>query len=349
MALRCPACRSSLAEADGGYTCPGCAAQYPLRHGIVDLLGEPAGSVARELRGMAGENSVDVDTQGWDAMKFISVRHNATHSELLDSTRRAGIQYYQLSSASFFEGLARARLDSGMRVLEIGADQRLWTLRTIRDFCREAYALNIYFQVEPGEEPGDWPTRVLGDMNALPFTDGFFDLVISSATLHHSPDLPGALSEVARVLCPGGRAVVVNEPVEGFAKRFGRGTPVDRNALIHEQVITLRQWRAAIAGSGLRPHHFLPAWFATRLGAPDDLPAGTRFASLARRLRPLVRPGLAAELLTAAARIPGQAFLGLPLNAVLWKPAGASRPGDPGPAAEPGVSETRGSLPPEAG
>jgi ubiquinone/menaquinone biosynthesis C-methylase UbiE len=43
----------------------------------------------------------------------------------------------------------------------------------------------------------------------LPWEDGKFDLVVSIGCLHHTGDLPGAVSEVHRVLVPGGTAFVM--------------------------------------------------------------------------------------------------------------------------------------------
>jgi ubiquinone/menaquinone biosynthesis C-methylase UbiE len=48
----------------------------------------------------------------------------------------------------------------------------------------------------------------LGDADALPFADGAFDLVTCRFASHHFPDLPRALSEMARVVRSGGRVVV---------------------------------------------------------------------------------------------------------------------------------------------
>ena len=41
----------------------------------------------------------------------------------------------------------------------------------------------------------------------LPFADGAFDVVHSWDILHHVPDVPKAISEIRRVLKPGGRYV----------------------------------------------------------------------------------------------------------------------------------------------
>ena len=42
------------------------------------------------------------------------------------------------------------------------------------------------------------------DAQNLPFADASFDLVIASMMLYHVPDIPQALSEIRRVLTPGG-------------------------------------------------------------------------------------------------------------------------------------------------
>lgn len=47
-----------------------------------------------------------------------------------------------------------------------------------------------------------------GTTDELPFPDGQFDLVVSTLTLNHLPDLEPALGEAARVLKGGGRIVI---------------------------------------------------------------------------------------------------------------------------------------------
>jgi len=49
---------------------------------------------------------------------------------------------------------------------------------------------------------------VLGDAHQLPFDDGLFDLVTCRRAAHHFADIDTAMSEMARVLKPGGRLVI---------------------------------------------------------------------------------------------------------------------------------------------
>jgi len=53
-------------------------------------------------------------------------------------------------------------------------------------------------------KPGDRTAWVVGDMMALPVPDGVFDLVTTGYGLRNVPNLTGALSEIHRVLRPGG-------------------------------------------------------------------------------------------------------------------------------------------------
>jgi ubiquinone/menaquinone biosynthesis C-methylase UbiE len=54
---------------------------------------------------------------------------------------------------------------------------------------------------------GDRAETRQADATALPFPDGQFDIVLSCGMLHHIGDWRAALSEVARVLRPGGRLI----------------------------------------------------------------------------------------------------------------------------------------------
>jgi SAM-dependent methyltransferase len=57
------------------------------------------------------------------------------------------------------------------------------------------------------------PARVpllAGDVAALPFADGCFELVVSSSSFHYWEDKPAALAELRRVLVPGGRLVLTD-------------------------------------------------------------------------------------------------------------------------------------------
>lgn len=56
------------------------------------------------------------------------------------------------------------------------------------------------------------PRVVEADLAALPFIDGEFDLVVGNSFLHHLPNVPQGLSELARVLKPGGRLILFHEP-----------------------------------------------------------------------------------------------------------------------------------------
>jgi SAM-dependent methyltransferase len=49
----------------------------------------------------------------------------------------------------------------------------------------------------------------VADVQALPFADGSFDVAVAAWMLYHVPDLDRAVSELARVLRPGGRLVAL--------------------------------------------------------------------------------------------------------------------------------------------
>ncbi len=51
------------------------------------------------------------------------------------------------------------------------------------------------------------PAFVVGDMIALPFPDGVFDIVTTGYGLRNAPDTRQALAEIHRVLHPGGRVL----------------------------------------------------------------------------------------------------------------------------------------------
>src|SRR6185295_18854047 len=48
----------------------------------------------------------------------------------------------------------------------------------------------------------------VGDVRELPFRDGAFDAIYSMGTIEHFDETEHAVEEIARVLRPGGRAII---------------------------------------------------------------------------------------------------------------------------------------------
>jgi SAM-dependent methyltransferase len=92
------------------------------------------------------------------------------------------------------------------RVLEVGCGEGEFSERLVRELGVETIALDLSaYMVERARARGV-DARV-GDVQALEFADGEFDVVVANWMLYHVPDLGGGIAELARVLRPGGRLV----------------------------------------------------------------------------------------------------------------------------------------------
>jgi SAM-dependent methyltransferase len=90
-------------------------------------------------------------------------------------------------TGSFLLPLARRLVPAGATV--IGLDLSEWTLGQARS--------RVQVEGLPVE-------CMIGDVEALPFDDGQFDLVLANYMLYHVPNLDRAIAELRRVLRPGG-------------------------------------------------------------------------------------------------------------------------------------------------
>lgn len=88
--------------------------------------------------------------------------------------------------------------------------------------------------------------------DALPFPDAAFDLAVSRLSIHHWPDPAAAFREIARVLRPGGRAVLIDlvAPEATHLDTFLNAVEVLRDPT-HGRSLPLSDWRAALAAAGL--------------------------------------------------------------------------------------------------
>lgn len=102
-----------------------------------------------------------------------------------------------------FEAVREAR---PRRVLEVGCGWGEFAARIRDELDAEVVAIDLSPRmVELARERGV-DARV-GDVQALSFGDGEFDCVVANWMLYHVPDVDRGLSELARVLRPGGRLI----------------------------------------------------------------------------------------------------------------------------------------------
>jgi SAM-dependent methyltransferase len=101
---------------------------------------------------------------------------------------------------------------AGAKVLEVGCGPGFWTRQlAARDYDVTAIDLapSAVDLARKGLALAGLNARVeIGDAEAVPFEAASFDAVVSHGVIHHTPDTQACLREFARVLKPGGAAVV---------------------------------------------------------------------------------------------------------------------------------------------
>jgi SAM-dependent methyltransferase len=94
---------------------------------------------------------------------------------------------------------------------------------------------------------------VIADAEQLPFLDASFELVTVRIAPHHYADAARAVREMARVLVPGGRLVVIDNiaPEDPLLDEYTNRWEKARDPS-HVREYTASEWRGFLAAAGLR-------------------------------------------------------------------------------------------------
>ena len=153
-----------------------------------------------------------------------------------------------------------------MRVPEVGAEPDYPFLKDFRIVGAECFSLNIHYCCSETEGNEPWVEATLGDMNRLPYADEVFDVILLSATSHHSPNLAVTISELARVSKPNGFILILNDPIKGIIKELGRWEyGARRDSLIHENEYTIIRYERAFRCNGLQAEYLFSAYHDKKL------------------------------------------------------------------------------------
>jgi SAM-dependent methyltransferase len=97
-------------------------------------------------------------------------------------------------------------------------------------------------------------TFVAGDVEALPFRDGAFDLVTCRIAAHHFADVAAAVREVRRVLRPGGSFLLQDILGHDDGEAAAFITEVERRRdPSHVRAYRAAEWKAFLRAAGLTP------------------------------------------------------------------------------------------------
>jgi SAM-dependent methyltransferase len=150
---------------------------------------------------------------GWSGMRFLDyIRENATVAASVCPRCRSHARHRAL--VVYLEAVLRA-MPERARILHFAPE---------RAFARAFTAHPKLFYA--GVDIGARAKSARADMTAIPFRSGSFDLVLSSHVLEHIEDERAALDEIARVLAPAGRALIMVPMVPDWGRmptiEFGR-------------------------------------------------------------------------------------------------------------------------------
>jgi SAM-dependent methyltransferase len=190
------------------------------------------------------------------------------------------------------------------RILDLGAGGG-WCSALLQRLNRKPVAVDIAHEMlAVGRERATAAplAAVAGDLEHLPFADGSFDKAVCLSAIHHIPDMPAALAEIARVLTPTG-VVVFSEPGAGHAEKPGSVRATKDFGVLEQDVLiepfTEMCLRAGFANAAVCPITYVIPEFEL---APDDWRAWRTLPRTRRPLRALEKMWRAALELVGAGK-----------------------------------------------
>jgi ubiquinone/menaquinone biosynthesis C-methylase UbiE len=311
----CIKCHGSLILSKGDCFCDTCGQKYNIINNILDTLIEPSHLVIKELKGTARENGHN--TTNWEKIK-INLK-----DKLLDYEKRLSLsedeagQYYLQTLMHFKQAFKLVKHMAPRRVLEIGISHDEF-LKRFKKLGSKCYSINIHYELLKGQS-SRWFERCLGDMNRLPYKDEVFDIVLISASAHHSGTPELLFKEVFRVLTKGGKAIVINEPVRGIIKRLVRKkNETARDNLINEQEYFIWQYNKIFRSCGFKPMNLFSDYYDQKL-YNNDIHPRCRFGRIMGSIASVWSFGPLRNFGKKHLLLPAQAIFGFPLNVILDK------------------------------
>jgi ubiquinone/menaquinone biosynthesis C-methylase UbiE/uncharacterized protein YbaR (Trm112 family) len=237
----------------GTLTCNHCKTSYPIQNGIVNFLVNPRQEIVSEQKGWV-TLSKEKGYYEFDLTHQVTLRL----PDLTGFDEKYQEQWLP-NITNFHQALKKLKLKGNEKILDLGAG-RCWATKTLAKPGCKVVAFDILDDPIMGIGAADslfadnpYFERALGDMEKLPFKTGNFDVVFSTASIHHS-NIHKSIAESARVLKPGGRLVLINEPtVEASDERLAKMVGDEVDAGIAEHVYTIDEYCATAEKAGITP------------------------------------------------------------------------------------------------
>lgn len=320
--FRCLSCSSPNTNYNSSHhslECSDCNQQYPIKNGVVDALTNPSPPTRNELLGMALENGFTEENFNDFKVKILS--HVPCYEEILKSTEGQHSNYYLQTKMNYDQVCSHLPTISNGKILEIGASSQFQYLKPFSGNGNSCFALNLHYTLQEGSEESSWPNKVIADMNTLPFQDNSFDLIIISATSHHSTTPETLVKEIFRALRPGGNCLMINDPTWGILKNLGGpdNTEAWRESHINENEYSIWRYNRMFRQAGFQIQHFFSAYYDQLLREKPIHPK-TRFAFFAKLIKKAWKNSLFQNFFRGPGLWLAQAIFGFPMNVILTKP-----------------------------
>jgi SAM-dependent methyltransferase len=183
--------------------------EFPLHHGVAELLHEPPEHILKEAAGLE-RFAEQMRLEGWDremVLRLPQVEHG----------------YWYVQARSMHQLLTTVPFRPGQSVLDVGSNT-CWATNHFAERGLRSIALDIATVELQGlytadyfiKDGGVFFERILGSMDTIPLASSSVDYVYCCEVLHHndSASLRRTFAEIFRVLRPGGRLLMVNETLK---------------------------------------------------------------------------------------------------------------------------------------